>query len=189
MRSGLGSARVLLAGWILAVQRFNRWHDVTPRYSTVGHRRALERLGLGFGQSAPLTGFRLVPHGVRQAFEGRARPWSLDLNSHCGFVWSWRDDVACFAHTEQIQKKTRTRYASQHKKGGGKPRVNDDEAGQRRAKRRADALRGNHGSLGQIEMAGAARQIRDNERKKRAIKARADAIETLDREQPKAIVR
>jgi hypothetical protein len=36
-------------------------------------------------------------------------------------------------------------------------------------------------------MAGAARQIRDNERKKRAIKA--DAIETLDREQPKAIIR
>ena len=55
--------------------------------------------------------------------------------------------------------------------------------------RRADALRGNHSSLGQIEMAGAARQIRENERKKRAIKARADAIETLDREQPKAIVR
>jgi hypothetical protein len=47
----------------------------------------------------------------------------------------------------------------------------------------------NHGSLGQIEMARAARQIRDNERKKRAIKARADAIETLDREQPRAIGR
>lgn len=64
-----------------------------------------------------------------------------------------------------------------------------DEPGQGRAKRRANALRGHHGALSQIEMAGSARQIRDDERKKRAIKTRADTIETLDREQPKAIVR
>ena len=70
----------------------------------------------------------------------------------------------------------------------GKARVNDYEPSQRRAKRRANALRGNHGSLGQIEMAGAARQIRDNERKKRAIKPRSHAVETLHREQPKAMV-
>ncbi len=67
--------------------------------------------------------------------------------------------------------------------------MNNDEPSKRRAKCRANALRGNHGSLGQIEMAGAARQIRDDERKERAIKPRADAIETLDREQPHAIVR
>jgi hypothetical protein len=67
--------------------------------------------------------------------------------------------------------------------------VNDDESGQRRAQRRADALRGNHGALGQIETAGAACKIRDNERKERAIKPRPDAVETLDREQPGAIIR
>jgi hypothetical protein len=62
MRSQLGFARALLAGWILAVLRFIRWHDVTPRYSTVGYRQALARLG--FDQSAPLTGFRSGAHGV-----------------------------------------------------------------------------------------------------------------------------
>ena len=51
--------------------------------------------------------------------------------------------------------------------------MNNDEPGQRRAKRRANALRGDHRSLGQIETAGAARQIRDNERKKRAKETRA----------------
>jgi hypothetical protein len=64
VRSQLGFARALLAGWILAVLRFIRWHNVTPRYSTVGHRRALARLSLGFDQSAPLTSFRSVAHGV-----------------------------------------------------------------------------------------------------------------------------
>jgi hypothetical protein len=34
--------------------------------------------------------------------------------------------------------------------------VNDDETGQRRAKRRTNTLRGYHGALGQIEMAGTA---------------------------------
>ena len=67
--------------------------------------------------------------------------------------------------------------------------MNDDEPGQRRAKRRTNTLRGYHGALGQIEMAGTASQISDNKRKKRPIKPRADAIETLDREQPKAIIR
>lgn len=86
-------------------------------------------------------------------------------------------------------QKSCSHYASQNEKGGGKARMNNDEPSQRRANRRANALRGDHGSLGQIETAGAACQIRDNERKKRAIKARADAIETLDREQPKAICR
>ena len=67
--------------------------------------------------------------------------------------------------------------------------MNDDEPGQRRAKRRANALRGNHGSLGQIEMAGSARQISDDERKKRAIKPRPNPIERLDSKQPIAIIR
>jgi len=40
--------------------------------------------------------------------------------------------------------------------------MNDDETGQRRAKRRTNTLRGYHGALGQIEMAGTASQIRDN---------------------------
>ncbi len=59
--------------------------------------------------------------------------------------------------------------------------MNNDEPSQGRAERRANALRRNHGSLGQIEMAGSARQIRDDERKKCAIKSSADAIKTLDR--------
>jgi hypothetical protein len=63
-------------------------------------------------------------------------------------------EVACFAHAEKIQKKSRSRYAGQNKKGGGIVRVHDDDSGQRRAERRADALRGNHRSLGQIEMTG-----------------------------------
>jgi hypothetical protein len=58
--------------------------------------------------------------------------------------------------------------------------MNDDETGQRRAKRRTNTLRGYHGALGQIEMAGTASQIRDNKRKQRAIKPRTDATAILN---------
>lgn len=52
-----------------------------------------------------------------------------------------------------------------------------------------DRGRGNHGSLGQIEMTGSARQVRDNERNERAIKPCPNPIEGLDRKQPIAIIR
>ena len=111
-------------------------------------------------------------------------PGSSGLDRRCDLVRFPFGEVACFGHAEKIQKKSRSRYAGQNKKGGGIARVHDDESGQRRAERRADALRGNHGSLGQIEMTGSARQVCDNERKKRAIKPCPNPIEGLDRKQP-----
>jgi hypothetical protein len=41
-------------------------------------------------------------------------------------------------------------------------------------------MRGDHGSLSEIEMAGAARDVRHDQRKKRPIKPCPNAIEALD---------
>jgi len=78
---------------------------------------------------------------------------------YCSFrdrTWRIRVEVSCFRHPKEIQQKSRSRDSSQNEKGGGIARVNDDETGQRRAKRRTNTLRGYHGALGQIEMAGTA---------------------------------
>jgi hypothetical protein len=46
-------------------------------------------------------------------------PGSSGLDRRCDLVRFPFGEVACFVHAEKIQKKSRSRYASQNKKGGG----------------------------------------------------------------------
>src|ERR1019366_586153 len=141
----------------------------------------------------PARGREPRPHRSKQRQQSW-RPPRVKQGSwgYCSFgdrAWRARVEVSRFRHAKEIKQKSASRDASQNEKGSGKTRMNNDKPSQGCAQCRANALRGNHGALRQIEMAGAACQIRDNERKKRAIKAGTDAIETLDREQPNAIIR
>ena len=66
--------------------------------------------------------------------------------------------------------------------------MDDNDTGERRGQRRANALCRDDSTLRHVEAAGAAHEIGDDHRKHRSIDARADPIQQLHADEPIRVV-